>query len=268
MKRNYNNNCFEDTTETANDSRHSRLAQHQMGEVGTNSSDNPHADLKMNGGINGNCEDDSEAMDVDAQDPTIGKNADSSEQLPAANDSNNVVESENGGNSSVELVTSENENENEHENVKTKENESENENDKQNDDEEDEDEDDEDDEEQMAHENGAEKEEEKCDQDPAEEAISDDSIEKNAIEEVNESDIKIDENADSPVKVSSDPLSADAEPIDDDKRTNQSQPQSTENGTSATITSSNDKKGRFSDHKPIQCTDYDNHNSILLFGTF
>lgn len=37
-----------------------------MGEVGTNSSDNPHVGLKMNGGINGNCED--EPMDVDSQD--------------------------------------------------------------------------------------------------------------------------------------------------------------------------------------------------------
>lgn len=207
-----------------------------MGEVGTNSSDNPHADLKMNGGINGNCEDDAEAMDVDAQDPTVSKNADSSDQLPATDDSTNVVESENDGNSGVDLITSENEIETE--DVKEHENESENENNKQNNDIE-----------TMAHENGADKVEEKCDQEPTEEAISDESMVKNAIEEVSESDMKIDEDADSPVKVSSDPLSTDAEPIDDDKRTNQSQPQSTENGTSATITSSSDKKGKSTNHK-------------------
>lgn len=37
-----------------------------MGEVGANTADSPHVELKMNGGINGNCND--EPMDVDAQD--------------------------------------------------------------------------------------------------------------------------------------------------------------------------------------------------------
>lgn len=37
-----------------------------MGEVGTNSSENPTAELKMNGGLNGNCDD--EPMEVDSQD--------------------------------------------------------------------------------------------------------------------------------------------------------------------------------------------------------
>lgn len=36
-----------------------------MGEVGASSAESPHVDLKMNGGINGSCED--EQMDVDAQ---------------------------------------------------------------------------------------------------------------------------------------------------------------------------------------------------------
>lgn len=190
-----------------------------MGEVGTNSSDNSHADLKMNGGINGNCEDDTEAMDVDAQNPTVTKNADSCEQLPAdKEDSNNVVESDIGGNLGDELITGDTINENVKENNSA---------------------------ELKAHENGT---EEKCDvvddDEPMEETSPDDSIEKNAIEEVNESSMKIDEDNDPLVTVSKDPLSADAEPIEDDKRTNQSQSESTENGTSATITSSNDKNGK------------------------
>lgn len=41
-----------------------------MGEVGTNSGDSPHVDLKTNGSMNGNCEED-EPMDVDTSPDTI-----------------------------------------------------------------------------------------------------------------------------------------------------------------------------------------------------
>ncbi|XP_055325170.1 uncharacterized protein LOC129579280 isoform X2 [Sitodiplosis mosellana] len=192
-----------------------------MGEVGTNSADSPHADLKMNGGINGNCDD--EAMDVDAQDtPTqpIAKNADSSSDKPATptptvTDSDNVMEVDTSGNSDgVELITSENDIGKE--SVETK-----------------------------AHENGAaDTNDEKCDsKESIKETVSDDALtEEPAVAEDDSESDKLVEDSDSTVKVSSDPLSADAEPIDDDKRTNQSRPQSTENGTSATITSSDDKK--------------------------
>lgn len=200
-----------------------------MGEVGTNSADSPHADLKMNGGINGNCDD--EAMDVDAQDtPTqpIAKNADSTSDkpptptpTPIANDSDNAMELDTSGNSDgVELITSDPTNENDagKESVETE-----------------------------AHENGAAESvnDEKCDADESiKETISDDALtETPAVTDDDSESNKIVEDSDSTVKVSSDPLSADAEPIDDDKRTNQSRPQSTENGTSATVTSSNDKNG-------------------------
>lgn len=36
-----------------------------MGEVGANSAESPHVEFKMNGGVNGNCDD--ERMDVDTQ---------------------------------------------------------------------------------------------------------------------------------------------------------------------------------------------------------
>lgn len=203
-----------------------------MGEVGTNSADNPHADLKMNGGINGNCDDDLEAMDVDAEEDTpnqavAAKITDTSDKpsTPTVNenenDSDNVMELDTSGNSDgIELITSDKNNENdiEKESVETK-----------------------------AHENGAVETDEKCDQEPIKETHSDDDdalTEKEPVTEEDSETNKIVEDSESTVKVSSDPLSADAEPIlEDDKHTNQSGLQSTENGRSATITSSNDKKG-------------------------
>lgn len=196
-----------------------------MGEVGTNSPDSPHVDLKMNGGINGNCEDDAEAMDIDAQDTStesIAKNADNSDQPTSTNDSNNVVELDISGNSDgVELVTADSDKQ--PKNVKPKTiSESE------------------------TCENGSNDE---CDQKSTADEIS---TEKITADDDNDS-VKLDEDRDASVKVSSDPLSADAEPIEDDKRTNQRRPQSTENGTSATtITSSNDNNGKFNKSQYIK----------------
>lgn len=197
-----------------------------MGEVGTNSPDSPHVDLKMNGGINGNCEDDAEAMDVDAQDTSteaIAKNVDNSDQPTSTNDSNNVMDTS-GNSDGIELITSDTNNEHANEKRKTSTD-------------------------SETCENGAADSNENCDQDPTADENSEDKI---IADDVDDDELsKIVEDNDSSVKVSSDPLSADAEPIDDDKRTNQSRPQSTENGTSATITSSNDKNGQFKEDRKI-----------------
>lgn len=195
-----------------------------MGEVGTNSADNPHADLKMNGGINGNCDDELEAMDVDApntSNETIVKNADSSESPITSTTDDNPMELDTSGNSDgVEIINSE-------ANSKTEQDSTES----------------------ISHENGATttettaKTKETCDQKKTEEEEdehSDDLIEKNTIV-CDDISNKIVDDSDATVKVLNDPLSMDAEDIEDDKRTKHSRPQSTENGTSATITSSNDE---------------------------
>lgn len=196
-----------------------------MGEVGTNSADSPHADLKMNGGINGNCDDELEAMDVDARDTSneeMVKNVDSTETSDAKE---NAMETDNGDNSDgVQLTTSD-----------TDKNDSDSKSDIT---------------ESIAHENGAAgggdttETKEACDQKQIEEAISGDSVEKNLSICDNASD-QLGEDGDLTVKELSDPLSPDAKSIDDDdndnKRTNQSRSGSTENGISATIRSSNDE---------------------------
>ncbi|XP_031631580.1 MOG interacting and ectopic P-granules protein 1 isoform X2 [Contarinia nasturtii] len=225
-----------------------------MGEVGTNSADSPNADLKMNGGINGNCDD--EAMEVEAQDTsneTIAKNAaDSSDQTPpptsssspqTVNDSKDeVMEIDSSGNSD-ELISNDKTNENDIQIESV---------------------------ESLAHENGDPDAKDKCDQESSEKEISNDLTENLENADDTESNKIIDDN-DSTVKViSGDPLSADAEPMDDedgqgdeggedgevgeDTRTNQSPPQSTENGTSATVTSSSDKKDTIS-KDPISIDD-------------
>lgn len=220
-----------------------------MGEVGTNSADSPHADLKMNGGINGNCDD--EAMDVDAQNTSnqsIAKDVETTDQPSTTNNSSDVIEVDTSGNSdSIELDKNDTTN-------KTLGNDCN---------------------EAEAQENGAEHTKE-YDQKSIEETNSVNSAEK--IDSENESDTnKIVEDNDSMVKVSSDPLSADAEPMDDDddehdqndddkdedkeedsesgdKRSIHSRPQSTENGTSARVTSSNDKKGQLTSKQMINKT--------------
>lgn len=65
-----------------------------MGEVGANTADSPHVELKMNGGINGNCED--EPMDVDAQDESqilddaVSKKSDNNESVESIDNIDNV----------------------------------------------------------------------------------------------------------------------------------------------------------------------------------
>lgn len=207
--------------------------EHQMGEVGTNSADNSHADLKMNGGINGSCDDELNAMEIDTSNTSnesIVKNADNSDVQTTAD--SNAMELDCDGNSHDVSKTSGEVNtidENDHE-QKSDQNQ--------------------DNIESMSHENGATQEEEEetkktCDDekhgdDEEEDEIPDSLMEKN---EVICDDIpsKIIEESDSTVKVLSDPLSMDVEFINDEKRTNHSRPKSTENGTSATIMSSNDK---------------------------
>lgn len=207
-----------------------------MGEVGTNSADSPNAELKMNGGINGNCDD--EAMEVEEQDTSnesIEKNAaDSSEQPPQSpspsspqtvNDSkDDVMEIDTSGNSDGVELSNDKTNSTDIQIAHV---------------------------ESLTHENGAEDTNEKCDQQSTEEENSDDLTEQSINADQSETNKNVDEN-DSTVKViSDDPLSADAEPMEDDndggnedKRTNPSEPQSTENGTSATVTSSSDKQGQ------------------------
>lgn len=211
--------------------------EHQMGEVGTNSADNPHADLKMNGGINGSCDDEINAMEIDTSNTSnelIAKNADSSD-INATADSNAM---ELGSERNLhDISKTPNEvsaaAENEHE-QKSDQNQ--------------------DNIESMSHENGATQEAETkktCDQKQGDNdennennEIPDSLMEKNQVicDDVSS---KIVEENDSTVKVLSDPLSMDVELIDDEKRTNHSRPKSTENGTGATVMSSNDKQGKY-----------------------
>lgn len=214
-----------------------------MGEVGTNSADNPHADLKMNGGINGNCDDEIEAMDVDAPNTSnepkiVTKNADSSDAPTSTTttaDENAMKQDNSGKSDDVKITSSElnasetdtqteskTKNENKHEQDVSTESIS-------------------------KHENGAtEKSKETCDQKQIEDEQSDELIETNTIVCDDKTKKDVDE-SDATVKVLNDPLSMDTDEIDVDEgkktknRTNQSRPQSTENGTSATVTSSNDK---------------------------
>lgn len=209
-----------------------------MGEVGTNSADNPHADLKMNGGINGNRDDELEAMDIDTSntsiEPIVEKNPDSTDAptstIKTSPANENAMELDSSGNSDI-IETNENIeqskqteadnkliNENEHEQKSTESI-------------------------SKKHENGATEmtmeTKETCDQKQINDEHTDDLIDKNTI--VCDSSKDVDE-SDATVKVLNDPLSMDTVNIEDQKkRTNQSPPQSTENGTSATVTSSNDK---------------------------
>lgn len=206
-----------------------------MGEVGTNSVDNPHADLKMNGGINGSCDDELNAMEIDTSNTSnelIVKNADNSDVQETAD--NNAMELGSDGNLNDISKTPNEVNaavENEHE-QKSDQNQ--------------------DNIESMSHENGATQDAETkktCDQKQGdkeeEDEISDSLIEKNEVI-CDDMSSKIVEENDSTVKVLSDPLSMDVEFIDDEKRTNHNRPKSTENGTSATVSSSNNKQGKCS----------------------
>lgn len=202
-----------------------------MGEVGTNTADNPHADLKMNGGINGSCDDELNAMEIDTSNTSnepIAKNADNSDVQTTAD--NKAMESNSDGNlhdvskTPSEVNTTD---ENEHE-QKSDQNQ--------------------DNTESMSHENGATQETEMkktCDQKQGDDDEEDDEIPNSLLEKneviCDDMSSKIVEENDSTVKVLSDPLSMDVEFIDDEKRTNHSRPKSTENGTSATTLSSNDK---------------------------
>lgn len=208
-----------------------------MGEVGTNSADNPHADLKMNGGINGSCDDEINAMEIDTSNTSnelIAKNADSLD-VQATADSNAMELGSDGNLHDVSKTPNEVNAaaENEHEQKPDQKQDSI---------------------ESMSHENGATQEAETkktCDQKQGDNdennennEISDSLMEKNQVicDDVSS---KIVEENDSTVKVLSDPLSMDVEFIDDEKRTNHSRPKSTENGTSATVMSGNDKQGKY-----------------------
>lgn len=188
------------------------IEQHQMGEVGTNSSDNPNADLKMNGSINGNRDDnDVEAMDVDAKDASvesITKNVDNSEVTTTTND--DAMETDTSA--APDDISHESNCENDINKDKT---------------------------DAKTHENGASDTDKSNDQKATD---ADNSIGKNAIDCDGESNKVIDdEENDSLVKISADPLATDDKPTsENDKRTNPSRSPSAENETSATITSSND----------------------------
>lgn len=215
-----------------------------MGEVGTNSADNPHADLKMNGGINGSCDDEINAMEIDTSNTSnelIAKNADCSD-VPATADSNamelgsdgdlhDISKTPNEVNAAAAAAA-----DSEHE-QKSDQNQ--------------------DNIESVSHENGATQEaetEKTCDQKQGDnnenDGIPDSLMEKNQVICDNVSNKIVEEN-DSTVKVLSDPLSMDVELIDDEKRTNHNRPKSTENGTSATDLSSNDKQSKYS-YAPLQ----------------
>lgn len=191
-----------------------------MGEVGTNSSESPNADLKMNGGINGNCDDDVEAMEVDGKDTStesINKNVDNSEVTTTTND--NAMETDSNITPDDIQLNSNEANSKNDENKDTAA--------------------------AKAHENGAAETEKTSDQHPIKEADSDKLIDKSPTEADTESNKVVDDDSESTVKIASDPLASDEKPTSDNEvdgeRTNVSRSKSTENGTSATITSSNDK---------------------------
>lgn len=196
------------------------IEQHQMGEVGTNSSDNPNADLKMNGSINGNRDDDDvEAMDVDAKDASvesITKNIDNSEVTTTTND--DAMETDTSA--APDDISNETNCENDINKDKT---------------------------EAKTHENGASDTDKSSDQKQSGEATdADNSIGKNTTDCDSESNKVIDdEDNDLLVKISADPLATDEKPTseneaENDERTNPSRSPSAEIETSATITSSND----------------------------
>lgn len=210
-----------------------------MGEVGTNSADNPHADLKMNGGINGSCDDEINAMEIDTSNTShelLAKNADSSDG-PATADSNamelgledNLHENSKTPNELNAAVIATADSQHEQKSDQSKDNF-----------------------ESVSHENGATQEAETkktCDQKQGDnnenDGIPDCLMEKNQVicDDVSS---KIVEENDSTVKVLNDPLSMDVELIDDEKRTNHSRPKSAENGTSATEMSSKNKQSKYS----------------------
>lgn len=206
-----------------------------MGEVGTNSADNPHADLKMNGGINGSCDDELNAMEIDTSNTSnelTGKNADNPD-VQATTDNNEMELGSDGDlhdiSKTPKEVSAAAENEHEQKSDQSQDNI-----------------------ESMSHENGATQQAETkntCDQkqgdNEEEDEMPDSLLEKNEVI-CDDMSSKIVEEHDSTVKVLSDPLSMDVEFIDDEKRTNHNRPKSTENGTSATVMSSNDKQGKSS----------------------
>lgn len=206
-----------------------------MGEVGTNSADNPHVDWKMNGGINGSCDDELNAMEIDtsnAASETIAKDVNSPDVQNSPAD-NNEMDSDSGSSlDDVSKAPCEDD-------LIAKTNDHEQTSDQNPDDSE-------------SHENGATEAVEEpdskmtCDRKPGddeeEHELSDCLMEKD--EFICDDGKLIDEN-DPVVKVLSDPLSMDVDFMDDDKRTNHSRPMSTENGTSATVTSSSNDERKF-----------------------
>lgn len=210
-----------------------------MGEVGTNSADNPHVDLKMNGGINGSCDDERNTMEIDTSNTsneTIAKNADSSVvqttadsnemDLDSGGDLDNVSKAPCDVNTNVEISEHEQKSDQNQDNAES-------------------------------HENGATEstdalESKKASDHKQGDDVEDDHENADCVMEKNEiicdedmSSKLIDEN-DSMVKVLSDPLSMDVEFIDEEKRTNHNRPLSTENGTSATVTSSSNDECKYS----------------------
>lgn len=217
-----------------------------MGEVGTNSADDPHVDLKMNGGINGSCDD--ETMEIDTlntSNETIAKNADSS-VVQTTTDSNEMDLDSDGNLDNVSKAPCE-------VNKITENSEREQTSDQNQ-------------ESTESHENGAteaideSKSKNTCDQkqgdDEEEHEVSDCLMEKNEVI-CNDDLSKMIEENDAMVKVLSDPLSMDVEFIDEEKRTNHSRPMSTENGTSATVTSSSNDEhvGKKQTKQPIPIDD-------------